>query len=72
MGDAESGLQRVFGPDVLGGLELWLMARNDLAQLAHVRAVMEFVVDAVRRHKASLEGRSHDVRELPPKQRPNH
>ncbi len=72
MGDTESGLQRVFGPDVLGSLELWLMARNDLAQLAHVRAVMEFVVDAVRRHKASLEGRSHDVRELPPRQRPNH
>ncbi|MEW6090861.1 MAG: LysR family transcriptional regulator [Pseudomonadota bacterium] len=72
MGDIESGLVRVFGPDVLGSLELWLMARNDLAQLAHVRAVMEFVVDAVRRHKARLEGREYEVRELPPKQRPNH
>lgn len=72
MGDTESGLVRVFGPDVLGSLELWLMARNDLAQLAHVRAVMEFVVDAVKRHKARLEGRDHEVRELPRRQHPNH
>jgi DNA-binding transcriptional LysR family regulator len=72
MGDTESGLVRVFGPDVLGSLELWLMARNDLAQLAHVRAVMEFVVDAVKRHRARLEGRDHEVRELPVRQRPNH
>lgn len=72
MGDTESGLVRVFGPDVLGSLELWLMARNDLAQLAHVRAVMEFVVDAVKRHRARLEGRDHEVRELPRQQHPNH
>ena len=72
MGDTESDLVRVFGPDVLGSLELWLMARNDLAQLAHVRAVMEFVVDAVKRHRARLEGREHEVRELPPRQRSNH
>ena len=72
MADAESGLVRVFGPNVLGGLELWLMARNDLAQLAHVRAVMAFVVDAVRWHRARLEGREYDVRERPPRQRPNH
>lgn len=72
MGDTEPGLERVFGPDVLGSLELWLMARNDLAQLAHVRAVMEFVVEAVKRRRGRLEGRAHDVRELPVRQRPNH
>jgi DNA-binding transcriptional LysR family regulator len=72
VGDGESGLVRVFGPDILGGLEMWLMARNDLAQLAHVRAVMEFVVDAVKRHKARLDGREYEVRELPQQTRPNH
>lgn len=65
--DQDETLERVFGPDLLGALELWLMARNDLAQLAHVRAVMEFLVEAVKRHRARLEGRSHEVTELPPK-----
>lgn len=72
VGDLETGLQRVFGPDTLGSLEMWLMTRNDLAQLAHVRAVMEFVVDAVKRHRSRLEGRDHEVRELMPQPRPNH
>lgn len=72
LGDADEHVERVFGPDDLGSLEMWLMARNDLAQLAHVRAVMEFVVDAVKRHRARLEGREHEVRELPARPRPNH
>ena len=72
VGDVEIGLERVFGPDTLGSLEMWLMTRNDLAQLAHVRAVMEFVVDAVKRHRSPLEGRDHEVRELMPRPRPNH
>jgi DNA-binding transcriptional LysR family regulator len=67
LGDQEEGLARVFGPDLLGALELWLMTRNDLAQLAHVRAVMEFLVEAVKRHRSRLEGRAHDITELPPK-----
>lgn len=66
-GDHETGITRVFGPDLLGGLELWLMARNDLAQLAHVRAVMEYLVEAVKRHRGRLEGRAREVTELAPK-----
>lgn len=66
-GDQESELTRVFGPDMLGALELWLMARNDLAQLAHVRAVMEYLVEAVKRHRGRLEGRGYEVTELAPK-----
>ncbi|HCX68535.1 LysR family transcriptional regulator [Parvibaculum sp.] len=72
VGDVEAGVQRVFGPDTLGSLEMWLLTRNDLAQLAHVRAVMEFVVDAVKQHRSQLEGRDHEVRELMPQSRPNH
>jgi DNA-binding transcriptional LysR family regulator len=66
-GDHEPGLRRVFGPDLLGALELWLMARNDLAQLAHVRAVMEYLVEAVKRHRGRLEGLGREVTELAPK-----
>jgi DNA-binding transcriptional LysR family regulator len=66
-GDQESELSRVFGPDLLGALELWLMARNDLAQVAHVRAVMEYLVDAVKRHRGRLEGTGREVTELIPK-----
>ncbi|MAU59945.1 LysR family transcriptional regulator [Parvibaculum sp.] len=72
VGDLQEGLERVFGPDTLGSLEMWLMTRNDLAQLAHVRAVMEFVVDAVKRHRSRIEGRDHEVRDLMPPLRPNH
>ncbi|HEX7777131.1 MAG TPA: LysR family transcriptional regulator [Parvibaculum sp.] len=67
LADGDAGLVRVFGPDLLGALELWLMARNDLAQLAHVRAVMEFIVEAVKRQRTRLDGRAHEVTELPPK-----
>ena len=63
-GDHETRLTRVFGPDLLGSLELWLMARNDLAQVAHVRAVMEYLVDAVKAHRGQLEGRDREVTEL--------
>ncbi len=63
-GDQESDLTRVFGPDLLGALELWLMARNDLAQVAHVRAVMEYLVDVVKRHRGRLEGAGREVTEL--------
>ncbi|MFZ3033071.1 MAG: LysR family transcriptional regulator [Parvibaculum sp.] len=63
-GDHEGGLVRVFGPDLLGALELWLMARNDLAQVAHVRAVMEYLVEAVKAHRGRLEGRGREVTEL--------
>lgn len=64
VGDQDGEITRVFGPDLLGALELWLMARNDLAQLAHVRAVMEYLVEAVKRHRGRLEGRGYEVTEL--------
>lgn len=65
LADKEKRLSRVFGPETLGSHELWIMTRNDLAQLAHVRLVTEFLVEAVRRHKGKLEGQSHEITELP-------
>jgi len=64
VGDKDIRLTRVFGPEMLGTLELWLMARNDLAQSPHVRVAMEFLVEAVRRRKGRLEGRAHEVTEI--------
>lgn len=71
MAEGDERLVRVFGPDIIGALEIWLMARNDLAQLAHIRAVMAFMVEAVKRRRGRLEGRLHDVTELPAPQRAN-
>lgn len=66
MGDWYPDLQRVIGPDQLGGFELWLLARNDLAQMAHVRAVMDFAVDAVKNAKSALAGETRRITELAP------
>lgn len=67
LGDPDPEMDRVFGPDVVGSLELWLLTRNDLAQQAHVRAVMEFMVEVIRRARGELEGDPRRLTELPPK-----
>lgn len=63
LGDRDPSLERVIGPDQLGAFELWLMARNDLAQMAHVRAVMDFAVEAIRASKGALAGNPRAVTE---------
>jgi hypothetical protein len=50
------GLVRVAGPDLVGSLELWLLTRADMTKLGHVRAVMDFVVDAIAGQSARLGG----------------
>ena len=55
--DRLPGLERVAGPDLIGGLELWLLTRSDLAQLGHVRAVMDFLVAEVKARTPELSGR---------------
>ena len=55
--DRLSGLERIAGPDLVGGLELWLLTRSDLAQLGHVRAVMDFLVAEVKARTPELSGR---------------
>lgn len=41
-------IELIAGPELLGTLELWLLTRSDLARLAHVRAVMDFLIAEVR------------------------
>ncbi|MAN63760.1 MAG: hypothetical protein CMI60_17640 [Parvibaculum sp.] len=63
LGDRDPDLERVIGPDQLGSFELWLMARNDLAQMAHVRAVMDFAVDAIKAARSALSGNLRSITE---------
>ncbi len=44
--------------DVVGTLELWLLARNDMTKLAHVRAVMDFLVATTQAQARVLAGLS--------------
>lgn len=55
--DRLAGIERVAGPELIGGLELWLLTRSDLAQLGHVRAVMDFLVAEVKARTGELSGR---------------
>lgn len=64
LGDRDPGLERVFGPEIVGALELWLLTRNDLAQLGHVRTVMDFLVGELKAKRGELEGRGQ-VTEIP-------
>ena len=54
--DRIDGLVRLLGPDIVGSLELWMLTRTDLAQLTHVRAVMDFLIEEIKRQKLSLAG----------------
>jgi len=72
MGDADAALERVIGPDQLGAFELWLMARNDLAQMSHVRAVMDFAVEAIRAAKGALAGNRRPLTEHAPRLEKSH
>ena len=56
MADAEPELQKVAGPEMVGSLELWLLARRDLAQFPHVRTVMDFIISRVRSLRPLLSG----------------
>ncbi|MGC6476479.1 MAG: LysR family transcriptional regulator [Parvibaculales bacterium] len=56
LGDKNPNLERVIDPEVMGGFELWLLVRKDLAKLSHVRQAMDFVIDHVQHMKSQLLG----------------
>lgn len=56
MGDTAAGLEKIAGPDMVGSLELWLLARRDIAQFPHVRTVMDFVIARLRDLRPALAG----------------
>lgn len=56
LADGTRGLQCLAGPSLVGNLELWLLTRADMAKLGHVRAVMDFVVEAISGQSQRLAG----------------
>jgi DNA-binding transcriptional LysR family regulator len=55
LGGAESHLQRV-SAEALGTRDVWLVVHPDLAKVARVRAVIDFVVEVTERERALLTG----------------
>ena len=55
LADAEPGLRRLT-PEVVGTRELWLVFHPDVARIARVRAVIDFVTEAIGREAATLRG----------------
>ncbi len=56
LGDVEPELRRVAGSPLLPGLSLWVLFHGDLRKTARVRAFVDFIVPAILRHRALLEG----------------
>ncbi|HHJ15716.1 MAG TPA: LysR family transcriptional regulator [Gammaproteobacteria bacterium] len=57
LGDPESGLQRLIEPPEALASELWLLSHPDLRRTARVRALMDFLSEAIDAERALLEGR---------------
>lgn len=56
VGDGRQDLTRVVGPEIVGGLELWLLARRDMTQLTHIRASMDFLIARFKSCRGLLAG----------------
>ncbi|MEJ2133055.1 MAG: LysR family transcriptional regulator [Gammaproteobacteria bacterium] len=57
LGDREPGLERLAAPWQNPDHEIWILTHPDLRSSARVRAFMEHVTDAFRRHRPLLEGK---------------
>jgi DNA-binding transcriptional LysR family regulator len=55
LADTEPTLRRL-DPRVLGSREVWMVVHPDLAALARVRVVMDFIVEVLSEHAALLHG----------------
>jgi DNA-binding transcriptional LysR family regulator len=56
VGDQSPELRRLFTLDDDMALDLWLLTHPDLRQTARIKAFTEFILQAVKRDKAVLEG----------------
>jgi DNA-binding transcriptional LysR family regulator len=57
LADSESGLARIFAPDVSLTSGLWLLTHRDLRDTARIRAFMDFMARSIRSQKSLLEGK---------------
>jgi len=51
-------LQRVPNSEIVAGEWIWVLAHKDMASNAKVRALIDFIVAAFKRHESLIEGRS--------------
>ncbi len=56
LGDSTKGLQRLFGPDSVGSLELCLFANSHVRNSSRVVAVKDYVAEVLDSRKAALAG----------------
>lgn len=56
LGDGEPGLARLGEPIEALTMQLWVLTHPDLRHAARVRALMNFLVTALRQQKAEIEG----------------
>jgi DNA-binding transcriptional LysR family regulator len=57
IGDLAPELYRLPDPFPIGTTGLWLLTHRDLRRTARIRAFTDFLAEAVRRHRALLEGK---------------
>jgi len=55
LGDAEPTLRRVI-EEPIGKTEVWLVVHPDMARVSRVRAVIDFLVEAISLHERALTG----------------
>lgn len=58
LGDAVPELERVPGTDVLPGKSLWLLYHGDLRRTARIRALVDFLVPAIKARRKLIEGKT--------------
>lgn len=58
LGDREAELERIMEPPKELDSELWLLVHPDLRRTARVRALFDFLLDALQADKTLIEGRS--------------
>ncbi|MBI3452433.1 MAG: LysR family transcriptional regulator [Rhodospirillales bacterium] len=65
MGDAEPSLRRLAAADPVHGRDLWLLTHEDLRRTARIRKFLDFMADAILRHRDLLEGRRPQPETMP-------
>ena len=57
LGDLDPKLRRVHTPLAEMEVSLWLLTHPDLRRVARIRAVLDFLAQALAEHRPLLEGR---------------
>jgi DNA-binding transcriptional LysR family regulator len=61
LGDPEPGLVRVPGTDTVADKSIWILFHDDLRKTARIRAFVDFMAAAIKKHQPLLQGRGEQV-----------